>query len=132
MLRLLLVVSLTSVSSGCVTIKNANICSTAGKLSAGSICSRLTTSDTNDLTFKETLDLLEAQSDRTCVAVQGFSVCSDNQNEGVPIKLPSRGAAIIMSSEDFKTLITELEMACRELGDRCTYSTAQIINNYSH
>lgn len=115
-----------------MTIQNANICSAAGKLSAGAICSRLTTSETNDLSFRELIDLLEAQSERTCVPVPGFPVCADDQSIGVAVKLPARGASVIISSKDFEVFITELQTACRELGSKCSYETRQVLKNNAH
>lgn len=118
--------------TSCVSIKNANICAAAGKLSAGGICSRLTSKETNDLTFNELIDLLEAQSERTCVPVPGFPVCADDQSNGVVTKLPARGASMIISSDDFEVLITELQQACRELGNKCSYETQKILEKNSH
>lgn len=115
-----------------MTIQNANICAAAGKLSAGGVCSRLTTSDTNDLSFSEMIDMLEAQPERTCVSVPGFNICADDQSKGTPVTLPSRGAGILMSSADFGVLITELREACRRLGGNCSYATRQVIANWSY
>jgi hypothetical protein len=114
-LKLLSVVLLVSVlSQGCVTIRDKITCSAAGKLLAGAICSHTLTSETFDLTFDELVDMLEAQPERP-----------DPKNSGVV--LPARGAAIIMSDEDFGEFKTELESACRMLGRRCSYATRQML-----
>ena len=74
------------------------------------------------LDFGELVDFLEPQPERTCVPVPGFNVCKSAPVDGVsPSILPARGPALMVSSEDFKTLLNELQQACRELGKRCKY-----------
>ena len=124
---------LAGINSGCtnILIKNATFCSVAGLLSAGGSCSHLTTSDTKDLTFVELIDMIEAQNARTCVPVPGFNICAQDQSKGELVNLPARGAALILSSDDAGTLITELATACRKLGSSCTYEMRQGIRNIS-
>lgn len=102
------------------------MCAPAGKLSAGGICTHLISPEKTFISFNEILDMLEAQPERECVPVPGLSVCADNQN-GTPQKIPARGAAIIMSAEDWGAMKTELEEACRKLGKRCSYEVRQMI-----
>lgn len=71
--------------------------------------------------------MLDAQEGRTCVPVPGMQVCADDQSVGAPVALPARGGAIVMSAQDWGTLKTELETACREMGKSCTYATKQAI-----
>jgi hypothetical protein len=115
------------INNSCTIIKDARTCSVAGVLSAGGICSHMISPETNDLSFNEFLDFLSAQPERTCVPVIGMNVCADDQSQGVPVKLPARAAAIVMSSDDWGTKKTELEVACRELGSRCSYETLQFL-----
>lgn len=129
-LCLLLLILIPLINSGCVTtIQNAKLCAAAGKLSSGGICSRLTTNATNDLSFNEMLDLIEAQPERTCVAVPEFNVCADNQKTGVPVKLPPRGASFVIDPTDMGTILTELSTMCRKLGSGCSYQTLAIIQS---
>jgi len=77
---------------------------------------------TRDLTFNEFLDFLEAQPERDCVPVPSMNVCADDQTQGVRSHLPARGAAIVMSADDWGRKKTELGQACREMGASCSYS----------
>lgn len=130
--------------SSCVTIKDAPICALAGRLSAmgGGICAHLRSPATNDLTFKELIDMLEAQPDRECIPlctvyklVSGKPVCVDFLNicaenplpDEVTVKLPARGAAIIMQDSDWNEFKTEAEIACRMLGRRCKYEFKELL-----
>lgn len=117
--------------SGCVTeqIQDARTCAVAGDIRAGGLCSHLIGSDTNDLTFQEMLDFLTPQKARHCVPVPGMTVCSEDQSKGAPVDLPARGAAIVISSADAYTMLTEVAVMCRMLGKRCSYATKQVINN---
>jgi hypothetical protein len=73
------------------------------------------------------LDFVSPQQARTCVPVTGMPVCADDQTTGTPVNLPARGAAIIMSDQDWGTMKTELQVACRELKSLCSYQTQQIL-----
>ena len=70
--------------------------------------------------------MLHAQPKRTCVPVPGFNICADNQT-GNAVELPERGAAIVMSSDDWGVMATELETACRLLKKVCSYQTMRAI-----
>lgn len=72
------------------------------------------------------VDFLEAQPARTCVPVPGLPVCADKQ-EGAQAALPARGAAIVMSSDDWGAMKTELETACRQLGKQCSYAVRRAL-----
>lgn len=111
-----------------VTVKDGNVCSVAGKLSAGGVCAHLTTDATSDLTFLEMIDFLEAKQARDCVPVPGFPVCADDQSQGAPAHLEARGAAVVVSSDDFGELLKELKTLCRGVGDKCTFETRQKID----
>lgn len=127
-LPLLLASSLGLGSSGCVTIQEGTTCAAQGHLSLGGICSHLISSDTFTLSFAEMVDFIDAQPDRTCVPVPGMKVCADDQTTGTAVDLPARGGAIITSAEDWGTLKTELETACREMGKGCSYAVKQSIS----
>lgn len=73
--------------------------------------------------------MLEAQDERSCVPVPGMEICADDQSKGIPIKMPARGAGLILSSKDADSLLTELSQACRRLGAECSYDTRQVITN---
>lgn len=85
--------SLLVLGCACIQIQNKNFCSVAGTLSGGAFCVESLTGVQSDLTFEETVKFLEASD--------------------------ARGAAVFMSLDDFTKFKTELEQACRELGDRC-------------
>lgn len=97
----LLLVFLLSLISSCVTIRDATTCSVAGKLADGAICSHTLSSATSDMTLDEFMTFLEPASDH--------------------------GAAICMSLDDWGAMKTELETACKELADRCSYATQELL-----
>lgn len=116
----LLLLALTA--SGCVTVQQMPTCTVAGLLDAGAVCSRFIGTQTNDLTFKELVDMLNAQPERVCVPVPGFNICAEDQSQGTPVTLPKRGAAIIIQASDFAEKKTEIETLCRESGKNCQYA----------
>lgn len=80
------------------------------------------------LTANELIDMIDAQpSDRTCVPACGLPVCAEDQSTGTPMTVPARGASIIMTSADWGEKKTELDLACRELGNRCSIAIAAFI-----
>lgn len=93
------------VSSCGIQIKNTEICSVAGRVQFGGICAETLTTKTRDITYTQLIDMLEAQAEHT----------GPNGE-----KVPAHGAAIIMTSDDFGTIKTELEQACRLLRGKCT------------
>lgn len=113
--------------SGCIQIVDTIACSPAGEVSAGGLCAHTLTGATLTLSFNEFVDFLEPQAARTCAVVPGMQVCADNQSAGPSVSLPARAGAISMSALDWDTETTELETACRELGDRCSESTQQTL-----
>lgn len=74
------------------------------------------------------LDFMDAEPARTCVPVPNFQVCADDQTTGTPVALPARGAAIMMSAADWGAMKTALEVACRELGNSCSYAIKKQIS----
>lgn len=115
------------VNNACITIQDTSQCAVAGILSAGGICAHSNSPETYDLTFKEYLDFLEAQPERKCVPIPGTTICADDQSHGAVEDIPARGAAICMSSQDWNTMKTELEAACRQLGAQCSYAVKSAI-----
>ena len=91
-------------ASGCVHVQDAQTCAVAGVLSAGGICSHLLTPETSDMTFEQFVAFLEADP------------------------ATGKGAAICMSATDWNNMKTELEQACRELGNSCSLSTRRLLN----
>lgn len=123
----LLTLPLGSLSCTSLEIQDANTCAPAGKLSQGGLCTHLTNNKTSLLTFNELIDFIEAQPERTCVPVPGFPVCADDQSQGVPVKMPARGAAFILSASDFGQIALELQEGCRMLGKRCSFQMQLLV-----
>lgn len=100
---MLCLLSLSLAGSSCQSIKvtDKRACSAAGLVSLGGICTHTLTSEKEVLSFDQWIDFLEAQE--------------ATQNS------PAKGAAVCMSSIDWGAMKTELEIACRMLGKRCTY-----------
>lgn len=133
-------------STGCITVGDRVMCSPAGSIAAGGICTHLLTSETHDLTFNEFVDYLEPQEARECIPksirwkktttktavgpvigwemTKWMNVCAENKIDlywGKKQKLPMRGGALAMSPSDWGGMKTDLEAACRELGTSCKY-----------
>jgi hypothetical protein len=120
-------------NEACITIADGTACSLAGNLPAhsdGSFCSHLISATSINLTLNETLDFLNAQPQRFCVPVLGMPICADDQLQGTQVMMSARGAAIFMSDQDWNTMKTELEEACRELGSSCSYATQSMIARF--
>lgn len=86
----------------CATLPNVRACAVAGTLSSGMDCAYTLTDKTEELTFEQALDFLEAQPERP-----------DPERPGE--MLPARGGAICMSADDWNRMKTELEKACKKL-----------------
>jgi hypothetical protein len=114
--------------NGCVTIPNMRDCSVAGKLSTGMNCADTETPSTYQLDFRETVDFLEPQPERTCVPkFQGMNVCASDQTHGALAVLPKRSGAIMQSADDYAKRKSALEEACRVLGNRCSPEIQQAL-----
>jgi len=100
-LKYLSLVLFVTIFSGCVTVQDKIICSPAGVVSAGAICSHTNYEDTSDLDFGGFIDFLEARPE------------SDDVNE--------KSAAVCMSAKDYSRLKIEVETMCRMLGNKCAY-----------
>ena len=98
-----------------------------GDLQNGGLVTHLTDLSSSTTSFAETLDFIQAQPDRKCVPVKGLPICADNQNAGIAVDLPARGAAIMMSDADFESISVELQTMCRIMGKNCTYQTQALI-----
>ena len=102
------------ITTACVTIKDARTCSVAGTLLAGGICAHTLTSQTEDLSMDDFLNFLEAEPEKP------------DPNDASKT-IPAHAAAICMSAEDWNTMKTELELACRQMGSHCSYATKLLI-----
>lgn len=112
----------------CVQVKDEAQCAVSGKIAYGGLCTHLRSDKKFTISTSELIDLIDAQpADRVCVPKEDLPVCADDQTTGVPATLPARGASIIMASAAWNEMKTELEVACRMLGKRCTYEMVQII-----
>src|ERR1017187_8697433 len=90
---------------GCNSVKihNIEICSVAGKMSAGMDCAETLTAKTREMNLDETIVFLEP-----------------NEKEG-------RGGAYCESAKDLDSMKTSLEQACKLLGSQCSYEIQQTI-----
>jgi len=66
------------------------------------------------MNLDEFIDFLEPQEERP-----------DPKNPGKT--LPARGAALCQSASDWNKMKTDLETACKMLGNRCTYEIVEMI-----
>jgi hypothetical protein len=106
---------LISMLAGCtVSIPNITVCATAGVLSAGGDCAETLSGKTSSLTLDQWIEFLEPQAEQTLP-------------DGKVI--PSRGAALCMSSDGFAKLKTAMEQACKLLGAKCQKEVTQRIND---
>lgn len=97
MRKLCLLSSLAIAASGCVTtVPNIRVCTVAGNLEGGMICSD-NHGQTSEMTAQETVEFLE------------------------PAVEPPRAGAVCMTANDFGRMKTALEKACRRLGRKCSY-----------
>lgn len=117
---IVLIFSLASCAGPNISTPNTTQCTAAGHLFLGTDCATTNTGAMSSLSYTEAIDFLEPQTERTCVPVPGFSVCSDNQSSGVKVKLAARAGAVSESDDDFTRQKTAFEQACVELKDRCT------------
>lgn len=95
-------------------------------MGAGANCANTNSAATNTLTFSELVEYINAAPSRTCQAVPDMNICMSVDDPawtpGGPLSdLPARGGAIIISAANFGAMKTAMELACRELGKRCTY-----------
>lgn len=113
-----------------MTIPSSRPCAAYGVLAGGARCKDSLSSNGVDLTFYEYLDFLESQVERECVPVPGMNVCAEfPKSESQKVLLPQRGSAVCYSADDYKTLKTSLETACRKLGWRCSYEIRDAISS---
>ena len=112
---LLILSSLTFSACG-LTVPNLKVCSVAGSMRVGAMCSTTLSREKSSLNTDEFLDFLEPQERRLN-----------------PLKpdewLPERAGAVCMSSEDMARVGVFVEQACRKLGDgACDTSARQKID----
>lgn len=82
-----------------------------GLISLGSTCANTVgTSITNQLSVNQTLDMLEARP-----ATQD---------------LPAHPPGVFQSADDYGEETTELEVACRLLGNNCSYALQTTVSNH--
>lgn len=106
MRRLWLFLLLSVLSSCSVTVPNIMLCTTAGVLSAGGDCSKTLSDEPATLDLDQWIAFLEPQSEQVLPG---------------DVKVPARGGALCMSSDDFSKLKTAMEQACHKLGRWCSY-----------
>jgi len=94
---------LASGCASCVQIPDVEGCTVAGLIEAGADCATSNTGIKRKLTAKELLEMIEPVADQPKEGIKG------------------RAGAVIISAKDYKRMKDAQEMACRELGNRCTY-----------
>lgn len=85
----------------CTTIKNKEVCTVAGILSAGMDCANTLNDDERSMDLDQTIEFLEPQEktkDRS-----------------------ARAGAMCLSADHFTDMKSEVEILCRKLGNRCDY-----------
>lgn len=97
-----------SLNSGCVTIKNARVCSVLGLVQDGMTCTETLTAKKTDIDAQAEVELLEPQPER-----------DDPEHPGQ--LLPKRAGAMCMSAKDWNEMKTALETLCRQVGRECQY-----------
>lgn len=94
-MRCLSLCALILLASSCasITLPDVRVCAVAGKLTHGMDCAYTISNKTESLTFEQSVELLE------------------------PSDL--HGGALVMSPGDWNRLKTEIDKACKIMGDRC-------------
>lgn len=103
MLKLCLSLSLLLVSCA-VKVPDVKACATAGVFSAGADCVTTISGKHEELSFDQWLEFLEPQPEK-------------NLPDGK--KVPERGAAVCVSSDDWTALKTAIMKLCEKVGSWC-------------
>lgn len=110
--------ALLTLSACSIQVKDTEVCAAAGLVSAGASCAHTLSDDHRELSFEQFIDFLEPQPQRP--------------NPSDPkTPLPARGAALCMSPDDWNSLKTSLEEACKKLGGGCSYEMKQKLSDAS-
>ena len=100
-----------------ITVPDTEVCAVAGLIDAGADCVHTIQSGRRSMSLEQLIVFLEAQPEY---------VDADG------VWHPARGAALIMSADDWNKMKTTLEQACEKLGNQCTYemrATYETIKN---
>jgi hypothetical protein len=111
-LQLILLIGFTPALLSCqhVTIKNRQPCFVNGIISQGATCANTVTDHTTwQISTQQVLDILEARP------VNG--------------NIPAHPPGVFQSADDYGGETTELDIACRLLGDDCSYELQQMIES---
>lgn len=113
--RTLLLSSFILALSGCqtVTIKNRTACTVNGAIFRGATCAETITGKTSQLSPDDVVKMLELEA--------------PNPNANPPVK--GHAPAIFQTADDYGEETTELQVACRLLGDSCSYELQTTIEN---
>ena len=106
-----------ALSSCSVTVPNVMLCTTAGVMSAGGDCAKSLSDDTATLDLDQWIEFLEPQVEQVLPG---------------DVKIPARGGALCMSSDDFAKLKTAMEQACHKLGRWCSYEVKTTMEQSAH
>lgn len=87
-----------------IEIPNTEVCTVAGKMSAGADCSMTLSDETREMNMDEFLEFLE------------------------PSEKENRGGAMCQSVSDWNKQKTALEQACEKLGKACTYEIRAVLS----
>lgn len=102
---------LLGLASSCITVPNIEGCTVAGAIEAGADCAKSNSGEKRKITAQELIQMLEPTVD-----------APDPKNPSQVIK--GRAGAVIITAEDYKRAKNAQELACRMLGQKCTYEGA--------
>lgn len=99
-------------------IKDTKVCAVAGVMSAGMDCAHTLTPDTSSMLLDQTIEFLEPRE-----AIK---------NKKGQVVTPARGAAMCQSAADWNEMKTEMEEACKMLGDSCSLEIKEAIQSVTN
>lgn len=107
-LQILFASTALALGSSCVTIPNYRACTVAALIEVGGDCAMSNTLLKTKITAAELVYMLEPQPERP-----------DPDHPGQ--MLPKRAGAVIIEAAEYKRMKDAVELACRMLGNKCTY-----------
>lgn len=94
-------------SCACVQVPDIEGCTVAGKIEVGGNCAKSNSDKKRKISASELLWMLEP--------------VADSVDPTTGKTLMGRAGAVIISASEYKRMKDASEMACRELGGRCSY-----------
>lgn len=105
-MRLPILCATTLLASACVSVPNIEGCTPAGALEAGGDCAMTNTGHKRQVTAQQLIEMLEPKVEWDPVKQEWKTI---------------RAGGVIVSADDYKRMKNAQELACREIGNRCTY-----------